>query len=75
MQILFRLTEFAVFNVTTPADLFGNKARAVFPRLAILAERRRQIRHLAQLEDRLLDDIGLTRCDVAREYARPFWRV
>jgi len=30
---------------------------------------------LAQMSDRDLRDIGLTRADVARESAKPFWRA
>lgn len=37
-------------------------------------ERSRQRRALADLDDRLLTDVGLTRADVAREIANPFWR-
>jgi uncharacterized protein YjiS (DUF1127 family) len=29
---------------------------------------------LANLDDRLLHDVGLTRYDAAREAAKPFWR-
>ena len=29
---------------------------------------------LARLDDRSLRDIGITRLDVARECAKPFWR-
>ncbi len=36
-------------------------------------ERARQRRHLAQLDDRMLKDIGLSRVDVARETAKAFW--
>jgi uncharacterized protein YjiS (DUF1127 family) len=36
--------------------------------------RRRQRLDLAELDDRLLADIGLTRADVARETAKPFWQ-
>jgi uncharacterized protein YjiS (DUF1127 family) len=36
-------------------------------------ERSRQRRALAELDDRLLDDIGLTRSKVQREAAKPFW--
>ncbi len=35
---------------------------------------RRQRRHLASLDDRLLRDIGLDRGRVERELAKPFWR-
>ena len=36
--------------------------------------RRRQGLDLAELDDRLLADIGLTRADVARETTKPFWQ-
>lgn len=31
--------------------------------------------HLASLDDRLLDDIGLNRADVLAEIRKPFWRL
>lgn len=37
-------------------------------------ERQRQRQALAALDDRLLADIGVTRYEVAREVAKPFWR-
>ena len=37
-------------------------------------ERARQRRQLGTLDDRLLKDIGVTRREVERELARPFWR-
>jgi uncharacterized protein YjiS (DUF1127 family) len=37
-------------------------------------ERSRQRRALAELDDRLLRDIGLTRDEARRECANPFWR-
>jgi uncharacterized protein YjiS (DUF1127 family) len=33
----------------------------------------RQHRHLARLDDAALKDLGLSRADVARELAQPFW--
>jgi uncharacterized protein YjiS (DUF1127 family) len=37
-------------------------------------ERSRQWRALAELDDRLLRDIGLTRDETRRECAHPFWK-
>jgi uncharacterized protein YjiS (DUF1127 family) len=37
-------------------------------------ERSRQRRALGRLDERLLRDIGVTRCDAAREAGKPFWR-
>jgi uncharacterized protein YjiS (DUF1127 family) len=37
-------------------------------------ERSRQRRALADLDDRLLRDIGLTRDEARRECANPFWK-
>ena len=34
----------------------------------------RQRRHLASLDDRALQDIGLSRSDIHNELAKPFWR-
>jgi uncharacterized protein YjiS (DUF1127 family) len=36
-------------------------------------DRARQRRHLAELDDRLLRDIGVSRAEVEGEISRPFW--
>ena len=46
-----------------------------FDRLRVWRERMRQRRALAQLDDRLLDDIGLTRDDARRETSKWFWQA
>ena len=38
-------------------------------------ERSRQRRQLAELDDRLLRDIGVSRAEVEHEIAQPFWRA
>ena len=38
-------------------------------------ERSRQRRALIAMEDRLLDDIGISRAEADREYRKPFWRA
>lgn len=42
--------------------------------LRLGGENARQRRALARLDARLLADVGLTRAEAAREYAKPFWR-
>jgi uncharacterized protein YjiS (DUF1127 family) len=37
-------------------------------------ERVRQRRHLGELSDHMLKDIGLSRADVESEIGKPFWR-
>ncbi|WP_374373150.1 DUF1127 domain-containing protein [Dongia sp.] len=43
-------------------------------KLLDVMEIHRQRRALQNLDDRLLKDIGLTRCDVEKEVARRIWR-
>lgn len=40
-----------------------------------LQERSRDRRYLANLDDTILKDVGLTRADLDRELSRPFWHV
>lgn len=44
---------------------------AVWSRVETALIRRCEYRHLRQLDDRLLKDIGLSRCDVVREAGKP----
>ena len=37
-------------------------------------ERARQRHALAELDDRMLKDIGLSQAEVSREIAKPFWQ-
>ena len=46
----------------------------LFDRVLAWIDRMSQRRRLAELDDRLLSDIGLGRADVEREMARGFWR-
>jgi uncharacterized protein YjiS (DUF1127 family) len=44
-------------------------------RLIVAHRRQRQRYDLAQLDDRMLRDMGLTRVDAERESGKPFWRA
>ncbi len=56
----------------------GHEIAAVLDRLIetpfLWAERVSERRHLTELDDRLLKDIGLNRADVEAISTRPFWR-
>jgi uncharacterized protein YjiS (DUF1127 family) len=51
----------------------GRGVRKILTVLSVWNERARERRQLATLDDRLLSDIGISRCDVVREYDKPFW--
>ena len=54
-------------DASTPASPWLDTIRLWF-------SRSRQRRALAELNDHLLQDIGMSRDDAAREAAKPFWR-
>ena len=72
------ISEIAADHVTVlPATLFKLQRLTGQNWLGIIAvwiERRRQRRALGDLDERLLDDVGITREAAAREIAKPFWR-
>ncbi len=45
----------------------------LFEAVLIWQERAKQRRALAQLDARMLKDLGLSRADVEREVRKPFW--
>jgi uncharacterized protein YjiS (DUF1127 family) len=54
-------------------QLNAGKLRAFASAIRAWLERSRQRRALAELDDRLLRDIGLTRSQAQSEAAKPFW--
>lgn len=57
----------------------GNELIAVLDRLFeapfVWAERAAERRHMADLDDHLLQDIGLTRAEIGHVTTKPFWRA
>ncbi|MCI4665445.1 MAG: DUF1127 domain-containing protein [Neomegalonema sp.] len=51
------------------------KRLGIAPQLALWAQRRRTRRALAQLDERALRDVGLTRAEAMAEARKPFWRA
>ncbi len=47
----------------------------ILGRLYMFVELARERHTLAQMDDHLLRDIGMTRDDARREYRKPFWDV
>ena len=56
---------------------FSRPSSATRPRLSLREMRAlyRQRRHLAQLDDHILRDIGLTREEATSEALKPFWNM
>jgi uncharacterized protein YjiS (DUF1127 family) len=57
-----------------PSTQRATRSTSLAVTLWLWVERVRQRRALADLDDRLLRDIGLTRADVWLEIKKPFWR-
>ncbi len=55
-------------------DAGGALSRRLSRLAAAWRDRVRERHQLARLDDRALRDMGLSRCDVAGEIAKPFWR-
>jgi uncharacterized protein YjiS (DUF1127 family) len=61
--------------LAAPRPLVRRTTSQGWPRvMGAWIERSRQRHALAELDGRLLEDIGVTRAQAAREIAKPFWR-
>jgi uncharacterized protein YjiS (DUF1127 family) len=69
-----RATERSPSHSTTPFGLVSLLATGCLKLLARWHDRHLQRADLSSLDGRLLHDIGLSREDVRRECAKPFWR-
>lgn len=58
---------------TTPSYVRHATDRSWVQLIGVWIERSRQRRALTNLDDRLLDDVGISRCEATREIAKPFW--
>lgn len=61
------------FKITKKINLLTS-LETVLNRLKLWRQRSQQRKHLASLDNYLLDDIGYTRKQVKIEAAKPFWK-
>lgn len=62
-------------DVTSLTDDLGRLFLASLNNLQLWYERAQQRRRLAQLDERLLQDIGIDRAAAMKEVSKPFWRA
>lgn len=53
---------------------FGNPVKRLLATIVTWQQRYELRRHLLELDDRLLDDIGFSRAKARQEAAKPFWK-
>ncbi|PSJ60192.1 DUF1127 domain-containing protein [Pseudaminobacter soli (ex Li et al. 2025)] len=66
-------TEKDIFETTRAANA-GDTLRSALIALGNWYDRWQQREHLADLDDHILRDIGISPREVERECAKPFWR-
>lgn len=59
---------------SAPASSMRNGAASLRRRLALWRARHGERRHLLEMDDRELRDIGITRYDALNEGTKPWWR-
>lgn len=61
----------------TPADRqgLGGFMTKITDKLVLWQARARERQELVQMDDRALQDVGLTRSDMVMEAQKPFWRA
>ncbi len=62
-------------HTTTPSHDIWRRICSGLSVLLLWMDRSGQRQDLAELEDRQLRDIGLTRDEIRRECGKPFWRA
>jgi len=74
MPAITALALYGAATVGRALTALGSRARRGFKQFADRFRNRRDAMRLAELDDRMLADIGLTRCDLRDAYAEPLWR-
>jgi uncharacterized protein YjiS (DUF1127 family) len=67
-------SDFANYRTTTSRFELPHILSGLIETTAVWFVRRRQRRALAELDEHLLNDVGLSRDQARRETAKPFWK-
>ena len=68
------VTDGSVSALSTPPPYVRHATNRSWSQvIGVWIERSRQRRALANLDDRLLDDVGISRSEATLEIAKPFW--
>ncbi len=65
----------AAHDTHIPAARPANRSWSILSTLLTWQSRSEGRRHLRELDDRLLKDVGLTRADAQYESSKPFWKA
>jgi len=67
--------EITLHKLITRRQQRSHPRRRLGELLTIWYQRQQQRRALLQLSDRMLSDIGISRCEAQREATKPFWKA
>ncbi len=67
------MTTLAIFRTSISRNSAGIIIKNIFTKLVQWRSQSRSRKHLADLPDHLLNDVGLTKEQARRESERPFW--
>ena len=56
------------------AGRVGNPVKRLFATVVLWQQRYELRRHLLEMDDHLLDDMGFSRVEARQEAAKPFWK-
>lgn len=75
VSVMTSTSELMVRSIGDAADGINSLFDSIAEQISVWHTRVEQRKHLLELDDRLLHDLGLTRADAIVESRKPFWRA